>query len=107
MGHDVSDIAKPPQKIPCLGCGQRDGLIAPIKDKKAVLFCMRCGTLMDTESTPIDTIVPQLCVHTLAALGHGNSTLDLQREAAAQEAQPKSEDENEEKPAEPAATPLM
>ena len=71
MAHDISDATrKPDAKIPCLGCGQRDGLIAPIEGKPLVLWCMRCGSLIDTEEGVLDTLVPQLCVHVLSALGH-------------------------------------
>lgn len=70
--HNVSDAEKKSTaKVPCLGCGKKDGLIAPIEGKEAVLWCMRCGTLIDTEETPIDSLVPQLCVNTLAAFGFG------------------------------------
>ena len=71
--HDISDVAKKPDsKVPCLGCGQRDGLIAPVSGKEAVLWCMRCGTLIDTESSPIDALLPQLCVNTLVSLGQAH-----------------------------------
>jgi hypothetical protein len=88
--HDVSDMAeKPKAQIPCLGCGKRDGLIAPIKGKKEVLWCMRCGTLTDTEASPIDSLLPQLCVHTLSALGVADFETHRQQsaeDAAASEA---------------------
>ena len=73
--HDISDINhKPDSEIPCLGCGQKDGLISPIQGKKKVLWCMRCGTLIDTEESPMDSLVPQLCIHTLSAFGYAAKT---------------------------------
>lgn len=73
--HDISDVNhKPNSEIPCLGCGKRDGLISPIEGKKRVLWCMRCGTLIDTDETPIDSLVPQLCVLTLSAFGYAAKT---------------------------------
>jgi hypothetical protein len=103
VAHDVSEVAEPPKAttIPCLGCGKRDGLISPIKGKKAVLYCMRCGTLIDTEGEPIDAIVPQLVVHTLSALGVAAPTTEQQKffdDTARTESQDDSEQQPENAP---------
>ena len=94
MGHDISDIAKKPDaKIPCLGCGKRDGLIAPIVDKAAILWCMRCGTLIDTEGS-LDAMLPQLVRNTLMSLGYAVTSED-QKKLARQQAQQPAEDSSE------------
>ncbi len=101
--HNVSEMnERPKAKVPCLGCGKRDGMISPLKDKAAVVWCMRCGTLTDTESSPIDSLVPQLLVHSMAALGHDNMTSDDQRKLAQQ---PDAEEQTPAPTPEPAASP--
>ena len=65
------------------GCGQKDGLIAPIKGKDIILWCARCGTLIDTEES-LDALVPQLLVHSLSALGYQVKTTQQAADEAAQ-----------------------
>ncbi len=70
MGHDTSEAnEKPSAPVPCLGCGRRDGLIAVIKGKPHVYWCMRCGTLLDAEDGPLDALIPQLAQSALNSLG--------------------------------------
>lgn len=88
-GLDASEVAEPPtSKIPCIGCGCRDGLISPIKNVPAVRWCMRCGTLIDEEAKPLEAMLPQTLVHFFSAVGR-NITPHQQAEGA--EAQPEQQ----------------
>jgi len=98
--HDISDMGEKPQtKIPCLGCGQRDGLIAPVVDKEAVLWCMRCGTLIDTEArdgASLDALIPQLTRNAFASLGYVITSEDQMKQIRDQ--QQLAEDSSEASP---------